>query len=329
VTKKIMLLALCSLLLAPCSAVEAQQAAKVPRIGFLGGMSAAGFGERMEIFRQQLRELGYAEEKNISFEERWADGNQQRLASLASELVGRRVDVLVTFGGAAPVHAAKKATSTIPIVMASGGNDPARSGLVASLARPGGNITGMANIFTDLRGKQMELLKESIPRLSRVAIIWNPDSPAGPAQQSYTESEALVIGLRFQSLPVRKASDFDEVFQAAKKEHAGAVLVTANPLMFTHFSQIAELAIKHRLPSIQSQREFVDAGGLMMYGPNEADIYRRAAIYVDKILKGAKPSELPVERPTKFQLIINLKTAQQIGLTIPPQVLARADKVIR
>jgi putative tryptophan/tyrosine transport system substrate-binding protein len=168
-------------------------------------MSAAGFGERMEIFRQQLRELGYAEEKNISFEERWADGNQQRLASLASELVGRRVDVLVTFGGAAPVHAAKKATSTIPIVMASGGNDPARSGLVASLARPGGNITGMANIFTDLRGKQMELLKESIPRLSRVAIIWNPDSPAGPAQQSYTESEALVIGLRFQSLPVRKA----------------------------------------------------------------------------------------------------------------------------
>lgn len=187
----------------------------------------------------------------------------------------------------------------------------------------------MANILTDLRGKQMEMLKETIPKLSRIAVLWNPGSPAADQGFRSTEAEARKLKLRFQSLEVKTGSDFEKAFQAAKKDRAGAVLVTANPLIFTHFARIADLAIKHRLPTIQSQKEFLDAGGLMMYRPNEADIYRRAAIYVDKILKGAKPADLPIERPTKFQLLINLKTAQQIGLTIPPNVLARADKVIR
>ena len=328
-SKAILIWQLAMFILATVSGVEAQQTEKTARIGFLGGMSTATFGERLEVFRQQLRELGYSEGKNITFEQRWADGKAERLGPLAAELVGRKVDVIVTFGGSAPAHAAKKATGTIPIVMAAGGSDPAASGLVASLSRPGGNITGMANSFTELRGKQMEILKETIPKLLRVAVLWNPDSPSADSGFRYTESEARALGLRFQSLAVRQADDFERVFQAAKKDRAGAVLVTANPLMFTHFGRIAELAIKHRLPTIQSQKEFVDAGGLMMYGPSEADIYRRAAIYVDKILKGAKPGELPVERPARFQLIFNLKTAKQIGLPIPPNLLARADRVIK
>jgi len=308
---------------------EAQQATRTARIGFLGGMSASTFAERMGVFRQQLRELGYVEGKNIVFEERWADGKLDRLPDLSSDLVGRKVDVLVTFGGTGPAMAAKKATTTIPIVMAAGGSDPVGTGLVASLARPGGNITGLANSFTELRGKQMELLKETIPKLARVAVIWNPDSPFADSGFRLMESEARALGLRFQSLEIRKADELENIFQAAKKERAGAVLVTANPMIFTHFGRIAQLAAKNRLPTIQAQKEFVEAGGLMMYGPSETDIYRRAAIYVDKILKGAKPAELPVERPMKFQLIFNLKTAKQIGLTIPPNVLVRADKVIR
>lgn len=321
-------------LVAFCLGCPAEGAAQKPpvkntRIGILGAMSASAFAERLGVFREQLRELGYLEGKNLKFEERWAEGKLDRIDDLASNLVGRKVDVLVTFGGSSPALAAKKATRTIPIVMAAGGTDPAASGLVASLARPGGNITGMANSFTELRGKQMELLKETIPRLARVAILWNPDSRAGPAQQKLTEQEAQTLGLKAQSLAVRRGDDFEHAFAAAKKERAGAVLVTANPMIFAHFGHIAGLAITHRLPAIHPQKEFVEAGGLIMYGPSEAEIYRRAALYVDKILKGAKPGELPVERPTKFQLIFNLKTAKQIGLTIPPNVLARADRVIR
>jgi putative ABC transport system substrate-binding protein len=292
-------------------------------------MAATTFADRLEVFRQQLRELGYLEGKNIVLEARWADGKMDRLGELAIELVGRKVDVLVTFGGTAPVAAAKKATATVPIVMAAGGSDPVATGLVASLARPGGNVTGLSNSFTDLRGNQMELLKETIPKLSRVAVIWNPDSPTADSGFRFTESEARALGLKFQSLKVTKAGDFDNVFQAAKKERAGAMLVTANPLIFTHFGRIAELAAKNRLPTIHPQREFVEAGGFMMYGPSEAEIYRRTAIYVDKILKGAKPADLPVEQPMKFELVINLKTAKQFELTIPPNVLARADRVIR
>ena len=307
--------------------VHAQQPVKTARIGLLGGMSSSAFSERMEVFRKQLRELGYTEGKNIVFEERWANGNIDRLDALANDLVTSKVDVLVTFGGAAPATAAKKATSTIPVVMAAGGSDPVKAGLVASFARPGGNLTGLANSFTELRGKQMELLKETMPK--RVAILYNPDSPAGVPNQQVSEAEARALGLKNQSLEVRKAADFDKAFQAAKKVRAGAMLVTANPLMFSNFALIAELAIKNRLPTIHSQREFVEAGGLMIYGPSEAEIYRRAAIYVDKLLKGAKAAELPVERPAKFQLMFNLKTAKQIGVTIPPNVLVRADRVIR
>lgn len=217
VSSNILCFALGALLFTLCSLAEAQQPAKMVRIGFLGDMAAPAFGERMEIFRQQLRDLGYAEGKNIAFEERWADGRADRLVPLATELVAQKVDVLVTFGGSAPAHAAKRATNTIPIVMAAGGSDPAASGLVASLARPGGNITGMANIFTDLRGKQMEILKETIPKLSRVAVLWNPDSPSADAGFRFTESEAEKLGLRFKSLAVRKADDFDKVLQAARK----------------------------------------------------------------------------------------------------------------
>jgi len=326
---RLLISGLCALLLALCVPAEAQQPTKIARIGFLGGMSAPTFAERMEVFRHQLRELGYIDGKNIRFEQRWAEGKLEDLDGLATELVKRKVDVLVTFGGTAPAIAAKKATYTIPIVMAAGGSDPVKAGIVASLARPGGNITGLANSFTELRGKQMELLKETIPKLSRVAVIWNPNSPSADSGSRYTESEARTLGLRLQSLEVTKAGDFETAFKAAKKERAGAILVTANPLIFTHFDRIAELAAKNRLPTIHSQKEFVESGGLMIYGPNEVDIYRRAAIYVDKILKGAKPVDLPVERPSKFQLIFNLKTAKRIGLAIPPNVLARADKVIR
>jgi putative ABC transport system substrate-binding protein len=311
------------------AAARAQQPKKIARIGLLGGMSTTTFADRMKVFRQQLRNLGYSEGKNIVFEERWAEGNLDRLSELAAELVKAKVDVLVTFGGTAPAMVAKNATSTIPIVMAAGGTDPVKAGLVASLARPGGNMTGLANSFTELRGKQMELLKETIPKLFRIAVVWNPDSPAGSANVRETESEARALGLRIQSLEVRKVDHFENVFQSAKKEHAGAVLITTNPMFSTHIGRIAGLTIKHRLPAIQAQKEFVDAGGLMMYGPSGTEIYRRAAIYIDKILKGAKPGELPVERPSKFEFIINLKTAKQIGLTIPPNVLARADRVIR
>jgi putative ABC transport system substrate-binding protein len=213
--------------------------------------------------------------------------------------------------------------------MAAGGSDPVESGLVTSLARPGANVTGLANSFTDLRGKHLELLKEAIPKLSRVAVIWNPNAPSADFRFNFTKSEARTLGLSFQSLEVRKADDLENVFKAAKKERAGAVLVTANPLFSTNFDRIAGLAIANRLPAIQAQKEFVEAGGMMMYGPSGAEIYRRAAIYVDKILKGAKPAELPVERPAKFEFIINLKTAKQIGVTIPPNVLARADRVMK
>jgi ABC-type uncharacterized transport system substrate-binding protein len=254
--KKIFRVALSAVLCAVCQFAQAQTT-KTARIGLLGGMSAATFGDRIEVFRQQLRELRYSEGKNIFFEERWAEGKLDQLDDLASQLVGRNVDVLVTFGAAAPAAAAKKATKTIPVVIAAGGSDPVATGLVASFARPGGNLTGMANSFTDVRGKQMELLKETIPKLSRVAILLNPDSPASAAGQGRAEAEARALGLHFHSLGVRKADEFESVFLAAKKDRAGALLVTANPLFFTHFARIAELAIKQR------SRLFMRKGSLL------------------------------------------------------------------
>ena len=325
----VVLLAFSAVLFVLCTSAHAQQPVKLPRVGFLGAMSVSAFSDRLGDVLQGIHHLGYVEGKNIAFEYRWADGELDRLPELAAELIALKVDVLVTFGGVVSAAAARKATSTIPIVMATGGSDPVRSGLVASLARPGGNVTGLANVFTDLSGKQMEILKEIVPKLSRLAIIWNPNTSTARSQLKEREAEAQSFGLTVQSLEVRDPGDIDGAFQAARKGHAGAVLITGNPLIFTLLPRIAALALKHRFPAIHTQAEFAEAGGLLVYGPNDTDLYRRAAVFVDKILKGTKPADLPVEQPMKFEFVINLKTAKQIGLTIPSNVLARADKVIR
>ena len=310
------------MLFALSAAVEAQKPAKISRIGVLrpGALPDAEF----EAFRQGLSKLGYIEGKNIIIEPRFAEGRVDRLHELVVELIQLKSDIIVT-SGAPHTRAAKEATSTIPIVMVNVGN-PVGAGLVISLARPGGNITGLTTISADLRGKRLELLKETISRVSRVAVLWNPNAPAGREE---TEIAARSLGLKLQLLEVRDPEDLDGAFRAAVRERAQALVVPRNPVTMNERERIAQLAIKSRLPAVYDEREFVEAGGLMSYGTNLADLNRRAATYVDKILKGAKPGDLPVEQPTKFELVINLKTAKQIGLTIPPHVLARADKVIR
>jgi putative tryptophan/tyrosine transport system substrate-binding protein len=306
---------------------QAQQAKKVSRIGFLGASSASALAARTEAFRQGLRELGYLEGKNIVIEWRSAEGKLDRLPALAAELVRLKVDVIVTTGPS-PTRPAKEATSTIPIVMAFD-NDPVGNGFVASLARPGGNITGLSTLAPEISGKQLELLKEIVPKFSRVAVLGD-STLAGNAQAlKEVELAAGAFGVKIQYLDVRGPKDIETVFCAASKGHADAVLVLSTPVFNPYRTEIADLAVKNRLPAIYSTPEYVEAGGLMTYGVNLADLYRRAATYVDKILKGAKPAELPVEQPKKFELIINLKAAKQIGLTIPPNVLARADKVIK
>ena len=314
------------ILLAPLSS-EAQQAKKVPRIGFLGGASPAALSARTEAFRQGLRELGYVEGKNIVIEYRYAEGKLDRLSELAAELVRLKVDVIVTAGPTA-TRPAKEATGTIPIVMAYDA-DPVGSGFVSSLARPGGNVTGLSTVRVELSGKRLELLKEAIPKLSRVAVFWNPTTPGSAEGLKEIEVAAQSLGLKLQPLEVRSPNDFDGAFQAATRGRAGALMILGDPITFIHRRRIVDLAAKSRLPTIGGQIEFAEAGSLMFYGPNDADMYRRAATYVGKILKGAKPADLPVEQPIKFELVINLKTAKQIGVTIPPNVLARADRVIR
>ena len=301
---------------------EAQKPAKIPRIGVLrpGAPPDAG----LEAFRQGLRELGYIEGKNIMIEPRFAEGRIDRFRDHVAELIQLKVDIIVTPGGP-QTRAAKEATTAIPIVMVNVGN-PVGSGLVVSLARPGGNVTGLTTVTRDLDGKRLELLKEAVPKASRVAVLWNPDAPGGCEQ---TEIAARSLGLKIQVLEVRGPDDLDGAFRAAAKERAQALVVLRNPVTLNERKPIADLAIKSRLPTIYDDRMFVEAGGLMSYGTNITDSYRRAAVYVDKILKGTKPADLPVEQPTKFELFINLKTAKQIGLTIPPNVLARADKVIK
>jgi putative tryptophan/tyrosine transport system substrate-binding protein len=326
-TKKIILLALCSLLLALCSPVEAQQPKKIPRIGLLGVISASAAEGRIEAFRQGLRDLGYVEGKNIVIEYRNAEGKLERLPALASELVRLKVDVIVT-RGPPPTRSAKEATSTIPIVMGSD-IDPVGNGFVASLARPGGNITGLSALSPELSGKQLELLKEIIPKLSRVAVLGTSTIPGSTQVLRETEAAAGVFRVQLQYLEVRGPTDIEMAFRAASKEHAHAVLVLPNPVTLSHRTKVVDLAVKTRLPAMYPQSEYVEEGGLMTYGPSINDLFRRAATYVDKILKGAKPADLPVEQPTKFEFIINLKAAKQIGLTIPPNVLARADKVIK
>jgi len=306
---------------------QAQQPKKIPRIGYLTAVSLSANAARIEALRQGLRELGYVEGKNIIIEWRGADEKPDRLPALAAELVRLKVEVIVS-GGPTVTRPVKEATTTIPIVMTFD-NDPVGSGFVAGLARPGGNITGLSTLAPDIGGKQLELLKEIIPRLTRVAVI-GTSTQAGNAQ-SLNEIEVAAGALKVQRqyLDIKDHKDIETAFQAARKGHADAVLVLISPVIFSQRKQIADLAATNRLPAIYPWPEFVEDVGLMSYGVRVTDLDRRAATYVDKILKGAKPGDLPVEQPTKFELVINLKAAKQIGLTIPPNVLARADKVIK
>ena len=310
-----------------CVSVEAQQPAKVPRIGYLAGASPSAIAFRTEAFRQGLHERGYVEGKNIMVEYRFAEGNFRRQKELAAELVRLNVDVIVT-SGPASTRAAKEATATIPIVMTFD-SDPVESGSVASLARPGGNITGLSTLAPEISGKQLELLKEIVPRLSRVVVLGSSSNPGNVQVLKEMEAASRGFGLKLQHLDILDAKEIEALFRTASNERADAVVVLAGTVIIAQRRQIADLAIKSRLPSIYERREFVQAGGLMSYGISVIDLDRRAAVYVDKILKGAKPADLPVEQPKKFELIINLKTAKQIGLTIPLNVLARADKVIK
>jgi putative ABC transport system substrate-binding protein len=325
--KKITVLTFCAVLLALGSSAEAQQPAKVPRIGYLAATSLSTNPARIEAFRQGLRELGYVEGKKIVIEWRFAEGKADRLTGFAAELVRLKVDVIVS-GGSTATRAAKEATSTIPIVM-SQDNDPVGNGFVTSLARPGGNITGLAALRSELSGKRLELLKEVVPRLSRVAVLGSSTNPGNAQSLKEVELAAGAIGVQLQYLDVRGPKDIETAFKEASKGRADAVLVLAGPVFNSPRSQVVDLAVKSRLPAIYDRRDFGEVGGLMSYGTSVVDLDYRAATYVDKILKGAKPADLPVEQPVKFELIINLKAAKQIGLTIPPNVLVRADKVIK
>ena len=327
IIKKIVLFGLCSLLLPLCSEVDAQPPTKIPRIGYLSTVPPAVNTTRVEALRQGLRELGYVEGKNIFIEWRYAEGKVDRLPSLAAELVRLKVALIVT-AASPPTRAAKELTSTIPIVMAFD-DDPVGSGFVASLARPGGNVTGLSSLALEIGGKQLELLKEIIPRLSRVAILGTSTVPHYANLVKEIDVTAKALDVKVQDLDVLNASGLENAFGAASKALAGAVLVIGSPILNSHRQQIVVLAAKTRLPAIYSRPEYVQDGGLLYYGTSFPHLFHRAATYVDKILKGAKPAELPVEQPTKFDLVINLKAAKQIGLTIPPNVLARADRVIR
>jgi putative ABC transport system substrate-binding protein len=305
---------------------EAQQPKKIPRIGYLAGASSSAIAFRTEAFRQGLRELGYVEGKNITIEYRYAEGNFRRQKELAAELVHLNVDAMVT-SGPASTRAAKEATATIPIVMAFD-SDPVGNGFIASLARPGGNITGLSTLAPEISGKQLELLKEIVPRLSHVVVLGSSVNPGNVLVLKEMEAAAQAFSLKLQYRDILDAKEIEAVFRTASNERADAVVVLAGTVIIAQRARIAEMAIKSRLPSIYERREFVEAGGLMSYGINIIDLDRRAATYVDKIFKGAKPGDLPVEQPTKFELVINLKTAKTLGLKISPSLLARADQVI-
>jgi putative tryptophan/tyrosine transport system substrate-binding protein len=330
--KNVIRLALCAMLFALCLPATAQQAKKVYRIGYLSTSDSALDSTRAEAIRLALRELGYIEGQNIATEYRYAyaEGKQDRYPEIAAELVGLKVDIIVVAGGAGMVLAAKNATKTIPIVMVGSGADPVEAGLVESLARPGGNVTGITNLSRQLGGKRLELLKEAVPKLARVAVLY--DSAIQPAVFEVKEVlpvAARALGLTIQPWGVRDADGFERVFAALSKKRPDGLYVPPGPLMAANGKRIASFALKSRLPSVYLSREFVDAGGLMSYGADQTDSYRRVATYVDRILKGAKPADLPVEQPTKFEFVINLKTAKRIGLTIPPDVLARASRLIK
>jgi ABC-type uncharacterized transport system substrate-binding protein len=314
-------------LLARPLAVRAQPAPKVPRIGLLLLFGSPGQPNPLvDAFRGGLRDLGYVEGQTVLIDSRWAEGREQRLADEAAELVRLKVAVIVTPGTPATM-AARAATSTIPVVMTNVG-DPVGSGIVASLARPGGNVTGLSLLDAELDGKRIELLKEAVPHLSRLAILWSANDPGMTLAFGRVETAAKALGFALQNLAVREPAEFPRAFEAAGAGRAEALFVTAQPFTNQHRAQILDLVAKHRLPAIYTLRSFVDAGGLMSYGPSQADQYRRAATYVDRILKGARPADLPVEQPTKFELAINLRTARTLGLTVPAGLLQRADQVI-
>ena len=309
-------------LLAVAVIARAQQPTKVPRIGFLGTVAK----ERIDAFRQGLRDLGWVEGQNITIEYR-SDPQQDQLPSLAAELARLKVDVIVTPGASAAL-AARQATNTIPIVMASN-PDPVELDLVASFARPSGNVTGLFNLNAEVGGKRLELLKETVPKISRVAALRHGSGEGSRQQMREIEVAARALTLQLQSLEARGANDYENAFSAMIRERANALIILANPQFTIDRARLVNLAAEHRLPAIYADRAYVESGGLMSYGPDRSDLYRRAAVFVDKILKGTKPSDLPVEQPIKFEFIINLKAAKQIGLTIPPNVLVRADKVIK
>ena len=315
------------MLLALSSPAEAQQPTTVPRIGFLSAVPLSSMSTRVEAFRHGLREVGHVEGQNIVVEYRFAEGKLDQVPHNAAELARLKVDAIVT-AGATDTRAAKKATSTIPIVMAQD-PDPVGNGFVGSLARPGGNITGLSSYSTELNGKRLELLKEIVPRLARLTVFGTSTNPGNAQALKEMERAADAFGVKVQYLDVLNPKDIETAFREATRARADAILVLTGPLPYSQRAQVADLAVKSRLPVIYPRTEFVEAGGLMTYGASVTDLFRRAAVYVDKILKGTKPADLPVEQPTKFELVINLKTAKQIGLTIPPNVLARADRIIK
>jgi ABC-type uncharacterized transport system substrate-binding protein len=316
-----------SILAAPLAA-ESQQAAKIPRIGFLSPSSPADPRTQrfLEAFRQGLRKLGWVEGQQIAIEYRWAEERPKRLADFARELVSLNVDVIVASTTSASLRA-KQATETIPIVSVA--VDPVATGLVTSLAHPGRNITGLSMMAPDLIGKQMEILKELVPTLSRVALLWNPNNVSNVPQLQQAQETAQALKVRLQPLEVRGLSEIDSAFATMTKEQADAVIVLVDSMLVQHRTRLADLAAQSRLPAVYGLEDHVEAGGLLAYGPNVTDLHRLAATYVDKILKGAKPADLPVEQPMKFELVINLKTAQTLGLTMPPSLLMLADEVIR
>ena len=324
--KRIVICLLTIALLSIVPFAQAQQPKKVPRIGFLSAGSGSP-SARTQAFLQGLEALGYVEGKNILIDYRAAEGKNDRLPDLVAELIHLKVDVIVATSTLA-ARPAKAATKTIPIVAFSG--DPVGTGLVVSLARPGGNVTGVTNLSPDLSGKRFELLKEIVPGVVRIAVMWDPEGPVPLLAFKETQEAARAMGLQIQSLEVRGPKpDIEGAFNAATKSRAGALITISNPLISRHRAQIVDRAGKNRLPAIWPDLRYIDAGGLVSYGVDGRALYNRLAYYIDKILKGAKPADLPVEQPTKFELVINLKTAKQIGLTIPPNVLARADKVIK
>src|SRR3989338_7356674 len=321
------LLAAAGVLVVAPLAARAQQAARVPRVGFLGNSTAALEVNLVGPFREGLRDLGYVEGRNVLIEYRWAEGKYERFPALIAELAALKVDVIVTAGTPASL-AVKKAAPSIPLVMVAVG-DPIGVGLVASLARPGGNITGLTSISAELEGKRLELLREVIPKLSSIAVLWNPKNAFHAIENKEVESAAAALRMKVLYLGVEAQEHIGNAFAQILKERPGALLVLADRVFLHNRALIMDFAAKHRLPGVYAYLELVEAGGLMSYGPSYADMHRRAATYVDKILKGAKPADLPVQRPIKFELVINLKAAKALGLTIPPNVLARADRVIR